>query len=129
MTTENGLPCSSVFSFVEDGEKRWWLYTDCGVLELADSEMQRWWSDPRAVVRTRIYDRLDGAQPNAPYFNSASYSTDGRVWFANGQVVQMVDPSTLSRQALSAPTYIESVTVDRTEFRGDRESWTSTATT
>ena len=116
MTTENGLPCSAVFSFVEDKEKRWWLYTDCGVLELADSELQRWWSDPRAVVQTRIYDRLDGAQPNAPYFNSAAYSTDGRVWFANGQVVQMVDPSTLSRQALPAPTYIESVIVDRTEF-------------
>ena len=116
MTTENSLPCSAVFSFVEDKEKRWWLYTDCGVLELADSELQRWWSDPGAVVQTRIYDRLDGAQPNAPYFNSAAYSPDGRVWFANGQVVQMVDPSTLSRQALPAPTYIESVIVDRREF-------------
>ena len=67
-------------------------------------------------MQTRIYDRLDGAQPNAPYFNSAAYSPDGRVWFANGQVVQMVDPSTLSRQALPAPTYIESVIVDRREF-------------
>ena len=38
------------------------------------------------------------------------------MWFANGQVVQMVDPSTLSRQALPAPTYIESVIVDRREF-------------
>ena len=116
MTTENSLPCSAVFSFVEDKEKRWWLYTDCGVLELADSELQRWWSDPGALVQTRIYDRLDGAQPNAPYFNSAAYSPDGRVWFANGQVVQMVDPSTLSRKALPAPTYIESVIVDRREF-------------
>ena len=116
MTTENGLPCNAVYSFVEDKEKRWWLYTDCGVLELADSELQRWWSDPEALVQTRIYDRLDGAQPNAPNFNSAAYSPDGRVWFANGQVVQMVDPSTLSRQALPAPTYIESVIVDRREF-------------
>ena len=116
MTTENSLPCSAVYSFVEDKEKRWWLYTDCGVLELADSELQRWWSDPGAVVKTRIYDRLDGAQPNAAYFNSAAYSPDGRVWFANGQVVQMVDPSKLSRQALPAPTYIESVIVDRREF-------------
>ena len=116
MTTENGLPCSAVFSFVEDKEKRWWLYTDCGVLELADSELQRWWSDPGALVQTRIYDRLDGAQPNAPYFNSAAYSPDGRVWFPNGQVVQMVDPSRLSRKAPPAPTYIESVIVDRREF-------------
>ena len=116
MTTENNLPCSAVFSFVEDKERRWWLYTECGVLELADSELQRWWSDPGALVQTRIYDRLDGAQPNPPYFNSAAYSPDGRVWFANGQVVQMVDPSTLSRKVLPAQTYIESVTVDRREF-------------
>ena len=116
MTTENGLPCNAVFSFVEGKDKRWWLYTECGVLELADSELQRWWSDPGAVVQTRMYDRLDGAQPNAPYFNSAAYSPDGRVWFANGLVVQMVDPSTLSRKALPAPTYIESVIVDRKEL-------------
>ena len=116
MTIENGLPCSAVFSFVEDKEKRLWLYTECGVLELADAELQRWWSDPGALVQTRIYDRLDGAQPNAPYFNSAAYSPDGRVWFANGQVVQMVDPSTLSRKTLPAPTYIESVIVDRSEL-------------
>ncbi len=116
MTTENGLPCDAVFSFVEDKDQRWWLYTECGVLELADSELQRWWSDPRALVQTRIYDRLDGAQPNPPYFNSAAHSTDNRVWFANGQVVQMVDPSKLSRKTLLAPTYIESVTVDRREY-------------
>jgi len=116
MTTENGLPCDAVFSFVEDKDKRWWLYTECGMLELADSELQRWWSDPGALVQTRIYDRLDGAQPNPPYFNSAAYSSDNRVWFANGAVVQMVDPSSLSRKALLAPTYIESVTVDRREF-------------
>ena len=67
-------------------------------------------------MQTRFYDRLDGAQPNAAYFNSAACSPDGRVWFANGQVVQMVDPSTLSRKALPAPTYIESVIVDRREY-------------
>jgi hypothetical protein len=41
MTAENGLPCNAVFSFVEGKDKRWWLYTECGVLELADSELQR----------------------------------------------------------------------------------------
>ncbi|MGO8974879.1 MAG: two-component regulator propeller domain-containing protein [Steroidobacteraceae bacterium] len=117
MTRDNGLPCSRVISFIEDKAKRWWLYADCGVLELADSDLQRWWSDPAAIVHARIYDRLDGAQPNAPYFNSVTSSPDGRVWFANGQVVQMVDPSTLSRKALPAPTYIESVIVDRRQFQ------------
>jgi signal transduction histidine kinase/ligand-binding sensor domain-containing protein len=117
MTTENGLPCSAVFSFVEDNEKRWWLYTDCGVLELSNSELQRWWSDPAAVVHTRILDRLDGAQPSAPFFNAATYSPDGRVWFANGQVVQMVNPSRLPRAAPAARVHIESVIVDRRDLK------------
>ena len=117
MTTDNGLPCGGVISFIEDEGKRWWLYTECGVLELAASDLQRWWSDPGAIVPTRMYDRFDGAQPNAPYFNSVARSPDGRIWFANGQVVQMLDPSTLSRKALPAPTYIESVIVDRRQFQ------------
>ena len=50
------------------------------------------------------------------YFNSAAYSSDGRAWFAQGNVVQMVDPSRLSRKAPLAMTYIQSLTVDRKEF-------------
>jgi len=116
MTEENGLPCTWVISFTEDPEKRWWLYTGCGVVELPDSELQRWWANPNAVVQSRVFDRLDGAQPASPSFNSAAYSPDGRVWFATGVVVQMVDPSKLGQQAVPALTYIESVTVDRKEF-------------
>lgn len=116
MTTKNGLPCDNIISLIQDKEKRWWLYTRCGVVELADSELQRWWADPEAVVQTRVYDVLDGAQPNIASFNSAACSPDGRIWFASGIVVQMVDPSRFSPKALPAVTYIESVTVDRKEL-------------
>ena len=116
MTTKNGLPCNFVTSFVEDREKRWWLYTDCGIVELPDSELQRWWTNPEVIVQTRVYDESDGARAGRPVFNSAAYSSDGRVWFAQGNVVQMVDPSRLSQKALPAMTYIQSLTVDRKEF-------------
>jgi len=118
MTKKNGLPCDSVISFIEDDAKRWWLYTACGVVELPDSEIQRWWANPEAVVQTHVYDVLDGARPQGgPSFNSAAYSSDGRVWFASGFVLQMVDPSRLSQKALPAQTYIESFLVDRKEFK------------
>jgi signal transduction histidine kinase/ligand-binding sensor domain-containing protein len=117
LTTKNGLPCESIFSFVQDNEKRWWLNTQCGIVEFSDSELQRFWANPDAVIQTRVYDVLDGARPSArPPFNSAANSRDGRVWFVNSGVVQMVDPSTLASRALPAMTYIESVTVDRNEF-------------
>ena len=117
MTKRNGLPCNWVFSFVQNNEKQWWLYTECGIVELSDTELQRWWANPEAVIQTRIYDALDGARPLPPSFNSAAYSSDGRVWFVTGAVVQMVDPSKLSRKALPAQTYVESIVADRKEFQ------------
>ena len=118
MTKKNGLPCDSVISFIEDNAKRWWLYTACGVVELPDSELQRWWANPEAVVQTHVDDVLDGARPQGgPSFNSAAYSSDGRVWFASGFVLQMVDPSSLSQKALPAQAYIESLVADRQEFK------------
>ena len=116
MTTRNGLPCNFVTSFIQDREKRWWLYTDCGIVELPDSELQRWWTNPDVMVQTRVYDELDGARAGRPNFNSAAYSSDGRVWFAQGNLVQVVEPSGLSQKALPAVTYVESVMVDRKEF-------------
>jgi len=116
LTTRNGLPCNFVTSFVEDREKRWWLYTDCGIVELPDSELQRWWTNPDVVVQTRVYGELDGARAGRPNFNSAAYSSDGRAWFAQGNLVQMVDPSRLSQKAPPAMTYIQSFIVDRKEF-------------
>src|SRR5271167_2069690 len=116
MTTKNGLPCDSLITFIQDKEKRWWLYTPCGVVEFSDSELQRWWTNPEAVVQTRVYDQFDGAQPNLGSFDLAALSSDGRAWFASGIVVQVIDPSRLSQKAQPAMTYIESVTVDRKEF-------------
>jgi len=117
MTKKNGLPCNWVYSFVEDKDKQWWLYTECGIVELSDTELHRWWANPETIVQTRVYDVLDGARPSVPSFTSAAYSSDGRVWFVNGAVVQMVDPSRLSQKALPTQTYIEAVIVDRMELQ------------
>ena len=116
MTTRNGLPCNTVYSFIRDKEKSWWLYTSCGIVELPDSELQRWWANSEAVLKPRLYGALDGARPNWYSITPAALSPDGRVWFATGQVVQMVDPSRLPQAAPPAPTYIESVKADRKEF-------------
>jgi signal transduction histidine kinase/ligand-binding sensor domain-containing protein len=116
LTMKNGLPCNAVYSFIEDTQKTWWLLTECGLVELPDSELQRWWANPNAVVQTRLYDALDGARPGRYGIRSADVSPDGRVWFATGFVVQVVDPSKLTTIALPAPTSIESVIVDRKEL-------------
>ena len=116
LTKKNGLPCNWIYSFVEDKNKHWWLSTECGIVELSDTEFQRWWANPETVVRTRVYDAFEGARPAPPSFNSAAYSSDGRVWFATGVVVQMLDPASLSQRAPKSETYVESIVADRREF-------------
>jgi len=116
LTTKNGLPCNFVTSFIQDKEKNWWLYTDCGIVELHNSELQRWWTDPDALLHLLVYDELDGVEAGRPNFNSVAYTSDGRVWFAGGIWIQMVDPSRLSQKALPAMTYIRSLVVDRKQF-------------
>lgn len=121
LTTKNGLPCNFVTSFIQDREKRWWLYTYCGIVELQDAELQRWWSDPDAVVQLRVFDELDGSDSGRPLFNSAAYGSDGRVWFARGISVQMLDPSRLPQQASPAVAHIQSFLVDRKDFSPNGE--------
>ena len=116
MTTKNGLPCDFIISFIQDKEKRWWLYTRCVIVEFSDSDLQKWWSNPETIIQTRVFDKFDGAQPNVPAFEATACSKDGRVWFASGIVVQVVDPSALEHKLPSAPAYIESVIADRRKF-------------
>ncbi len=116
MTTRNGLRCNVVTSFIQDKEKRWWLFMDCGIAELADSELQRWWASPDSVLQTRVLGEWDGVSSGRPRFNPAALSQDGRVWFASGVFLEVLDPSRALQSAPPAETYVDSVTVDRQEF-------------
>ena len=116
------MPCNEIITFTPDKENQWWLYTRCGVVELRDSELKRWWTNPDAVLQTRVYDQLDGAQPNLGSFSLAAISPDDRIWFANGLVVQVLDPSRLAQKVPPASTYIESVIVDRKELAATETS-------
>jgi signal transduction histidine kinase/ligand-binding sensor domain-containing protein len=116
MTTKNGLPCDFVIAFIQDRDKHWWLYTRCGVVSFSDTELQKWWANPRATIQHRVYDAFDGAQPNIGSFNAAAATPDGRVWFSSGVVVQMLDPSRIAPRARAAPASVESMTVGRKKF-------------
>ena len=118
MSSKNGLPCDAVISAVEGKDNRWWLFMDCGIVEMPNSELERWWANPQTMVQARVYDALDGVRtgPQAAFNNAATLSSDGRVWFATGNVVQMVDPSMLSQKAGPAQTYVELLAADRKRF-------------
>ena len=77
LSSANGLPCNAVISFVQDSRGHWWLYTDCGVVEVADSDLQRWWTDPAAVVQAAS-PRPAGRRPTEPTVLQPGHELAGR---------------------------------------------------
>jgi PAS domain S-box-containing protein len=117
MDKENGLPCDGVNGFVVDDNKNLWLNTPCGFIEIAAADLQRWWIHPDTFVHPRHFDTLDGARPGRVSFNPAAKSPDGRLWFVNGVVLQMIDPSHLSGHGTGSPVYVETVVADRKQYK------------
>jgi signal transduction histidine kinase/ligand-binding sensor domain-containing protein len=116
LTVQNGLPCNTVYALIEDDQRALWLYTQCGLVEIAGEELQRWWGQPDVTVQLKILDVFDGVQPGRAAFGGAARSPDGRLWFANGDVLQMIDPGHLGGNSLPPPVHVEEVIADRKNY-------------
>jgi signal transduction histidine kinase len=87
------------------------------VVAITGAEMEKWWQQPDATVRLRVFEAVDGAQPALANFRpSASMSRDGRLWFANGSLLQMVDPDRLYENGTPPPVHIEQMIADRKSY-------------
>jgi signal transduction histidine kinase/ligand-binding sensor domain-containing protein len=113
LTVQNGLPCDVIYALIFDRKATLWLYAACGLIAIPNAELQRWWESPDATVKTRLLDVFDGAQPmSTPLRPNASQSPDGRLWFANENVVQMIDPAHVDGNPIPPPIHVEEVTAD-----------------
>jgi len=120
LTMKNGLPCDGAFAFIRDKRKNLWLEAPCGYLSISDSEMQRWWAHPDAIVRYQSFDASDGALTGQIPFNAASIAPDGRLWFATG-FLQGIDPERLYLNSVPPPVQIEQIVSDQRTFTTDLE--------
>jgi ligand-binding sensor domain-containing protein/signal transduction histidine kinase len=117
LTAHNGLPCNGIYTLVKDRRDTLWLYTKCGLVVLADSEVRQWWRQADYSVKVRTLDVFDGAQPGlTPLQPQGAVSADGRLWFANDLVLQMIDPSHLHSNELPPPVHIEQIVADRKDY-------------
>jgi signal transduction histidine kinase/ligand-binding sensor domain-containing protein len=117
LNSRNGLPCDSVFSLVNDRIGSLWLDAQCGFVQIADSELEKWWKQPDSIVKVHTLDVFDGAQPGLTNFRpEASRSPDGKLWFANDSILQMVDPSHLQRNATPPPVHVEQIVADEKNY-------------
>ena len=117
MTTANGLPCNTVHWIIEDNLSSYWMYTQCGLLRVARTDVDAWIADPKRTIRTTILilDDVDGVQL-VPILKgdrpAVTKSSDGKIWFVNGDAVSFIDPSHIGINTLPPPVHIEQITVD-----------------
>jgi ligand-binding sensor domain-containing protein/signal transduction histidine kinase len=116
LTIRNGLPCDSIHALVQDKENDLWLYAQCGLIEIANEDLQRWWQRSDARIKLRVFDGADGTHPGQGHFNAGARGPDGRLWFANGSVLQMIDPVHLAENVVAPAVHVEAVIADRKSY-------------
>ncbi len=120
LTSRNGLPCDAVHWTMEDNDHSFWLYTACGLVRIAGTELDAWIADPKRVIETTVWDSADGVRlrssASSEYGPRVAKSTDGKLWFVTGEGVQIVDPRHLAFNKLPPPVHIEQISADRKTY-------------
>ena len=116
LSAKNGLPCNIVYAMTFDNQGNLWLFMECSLVEVPRSELQRWWGDSDAKVKIKIFDTFDGVRTGRSPFVAAARSTDGRLWFCNGLLLQMLDPDHLKKNSIAPPVHVEEAIADRRSY-------------
>jgi len=116
LSARNGLPCDDVNTLNTDTQGNLWLYSACGLIEVPKGEIERWWREPEAKLKTRVFDALDGVQAGLSHFSGSSRGPDGRLWFANNAVAQSIDPTHLTGNTVPPPVHITGIVADRKSY-------------
>jgi signal transduction histidine kinase/streptogramin lyase len=115
LTTANGLPCKTVHWIIEDDLSSYWLYTNCGLQRVARTDLGAWSTDPKRMIQVTTFDADDGVHlvPILKGFRPAVTKTsDGKIWFVNGDTVSFFDPSHIDINTLPPPVHIEQIVAD-----------------
>ena len=122
LTARNGLPCDGIFALVQDSRSGLWLYSQCGLIAIDKAELDSWWASPDRVVKFKLLDVFDGVQPGLTSLKpQATRSPDGRLWFVNSQMLQVLDPDHLQQNAIPPPVQVEGVVADRKTYSPGRD--------
>jgi signal transduction histidine kinase len=101
---------------VYDNAGALWLTTDCGLVQIPNSELEKWWRQPDSQLKLKVFDQLNGVQPGWSPFKKAAKTPDDHLWFVNAFSLQTVDPNHLYENVLTPPVLIENVTADQKPY-------------
>lgn len=116
LTARNGFPCDRFYALLKVPGFLW-ISAKCGFVKIADSELENWWEHPDRRVKTTVVGPLEGVQPGLTSLKpQIARTSDGRLWFVNGRVLQMMDPDHPKRNLIPPPVHIEQVIADRETY-------------
>jgi signal transduction histidine kinase len=116
LSVRNGLPCNTVTAIIWDDARNLWLNSECGLIEIPSQQMDLWWKHPESKLTIRVFDASDGVQPGFGHFNTSAKTPDGRLWFANGNVAQVIDPTHIAANTLTPPVEVSAIVADRKDY-------------
>ena len=115
LTSRNGLPCNMVHWMMEDDAHSVWLYTACGLVRIARSDLDAWASNPKQTIQAAVFDSSDGVSSHrfpGGYSANVAKAADGKLWFLRPGGVSVLDPHHLAFNKVPPPVHIEQVTAD-----------------
>ena len=120
LTSRNGLPCDTVHWMIEDDDHSFWLYMPCGLVRIANSEMDAWIAaadqdkNTKHNVQVMLFDSSDGVRtvPSVGLGPQVAKSPDGKLWFLPWDGVSVLDPRHIPVNKVQPPVHIEQITAD-----------------
>lgn len=111
VTTKNGLISNTLFQIIEDDIGYFWFTTNqkgvCA-FKVKKDELNAFCDGKITYVNSFEYDRSDGIKATAATSSSNSIkATDGRLWLATQQGVEVIDPTGITKNETIPPVKIE----------------------
>ena len=125
LSSKNGLPCDAINWAMEDDAHSYWLYTACGLVRIAGTELDAWAAGvdqdkgAKRTIQATVFDLSDGVRSLAAgghFHPQVAKSLDGRLWFLPWDGVSIIDPRNLAFNQLPPPVHVEQITVDRKTY-------------
>ncbi len=115
ITTAQGLPSSIITHVVDDGAGNLWLGSHRGILRASLADLNRCADGLAPSVRFLSYGQAEGLSSqtcSGGFQPGAARDAKGRLWFPTAKGLALVDPATVSTNAVPPPVVIEQMLVD-----------------
>ncbi len=124
LSSKDGLPCDSAHWVMQDDTHSVWLYTTCGLVRVARSELDAWAAvvdagAAKPAIHATVFDSSDGVrtlEDNGGYTPHVAKASDGKLWFLPSDGASVIDPHHLPFNRLPPPVHIERIIADRKTY-------------